>query len=123
MPDTPDMEDLARRYMDLWQEHLNTLASDQDTTKVMAQTMAMMSSSAQAFADIASASAWPSRESGNDCAPDRSPSTTPSDSDADPDVAELRRRVAALEERVAELESETAGRGSASSKGRRKNKS
>ena len=23
MPDTPDMEDLARRYMDLWQEHLN----------------------------------------------------------------------------------------------------
>ena len=36
MPDTPNMEDLARRYMDLWQEHLNTLATDQDTTMVMA---------------------------------------------------------------------------------------
>ena len=123
MPDTPDMEDLARRYMDLWQEHLNTLASDQDTTKVMAQTMAMMSSSAQAFADVASASAWPIREGGNDCTSDRSPSTAPSDSDADPGVADLHRRVAALEERLAKLESETAGRGSASSKGRRKNKS
>ena len=123
MPDTPDMKDLARRYMDLWQEHLNTLARDQDMTKVMAQTMAMMSSSAQAFADVASASAWPIRESGNDCTPDRPPSTAPSDSDADPEVAELHRRVAALEKRVAELESETVGRGSASSKGRRKNKS
>ena len=123
MPDTPDMEDLARRYMDLWQEHLNTLASDQDTTKVMAQTIAIMSSSAQAFADVISASAWPVRESGNDCTPDRSPSTAPSDSNADPDGAELHRRVAALEERVAELESETVGRGSASSQGRRKNKS
>ena len=123
MPDTPDMEDLAQRYMDLWQDHLNTLSSDQNITNVMAQTMAMMSSSAQAFADIASASAWPSRESGNDCTPDRSPSTAPSDSDADSDVAELHRRVAALEERVAELESETVGRGSASSQGRRKNKS
>ena len=123
MPDTPNMEDLARRYMDLWQEHLNTLASDQDTTKVMAQTIAIMSSSAQAFADVISASAWPVRESGNDCTPDRSPSTAPSDSNADPDGAELHRRVAALEERVAELESETVGRGSASSQGRRKNKS
>ena len=118
MPKTPDMEDLAQRYMDLWQEHLNTLASDQDTTKVMAQTMAMMSSSAQAFAHVASASAWPIRESENDCTPDRPPSTAPSDSDAGPDVAELHRRLAALEERVAELESKTAGRGSASSKGR-----
>ena len=36
MPDTPEMEDLARQYTDLWQEHLNTLATDQDTTKVMA---------------------------------------------------------------------------------------
>ena len=115
MPETPDMEDLARRYMDLWQEHLNTLASDQDTTKVMAQTMAVMSSSAQAFADLASASAWPIREDGNDYTPDRSPPTAPSDSDADSDVAELHRRVAALEERLAKLESETAGRGSTSS--------
>ena len=34
MPDTFDTEDLARPYMDLWQEHLNTLAGDQDTDKV-----------------------------------------------------------------------------------------
>ena len=36
MPDTFDTEDLARPYMDLWQEHLNTLPGDQDTDIVMA---------------------------------------------------------------------------------------
>ena len=58
MPDTPDMEDLAQRYMDLWQDHLNTLSSDQNITNVMAQTMAMMSSCAQAFVDAAFPGEW-----------------------------------------------------------------
>ena len=34
MLDTLVTEDLARRCMDLWQEHLYTLAGDQDTHKV-----------------------------------------------------------------------------------------
>ena len=34
MSDTFDTEDLARPYMDLWQEHLNILVGDQDTDKV-----------------------------------------------------------------------------------------
>ena len=123
MPDTPDMEDLARRYMDLWQEHLNTLARDQDMTKVMAQTMAMMTSGAQAFVDATGASFRPTRERGDDSSPDRPPSTAPPDGDAATDIAELHRRIAALEERVAELESETSRCGIKPGKGHRKNKS
>ena len=123
MPDTPNMEELAQRYMNLWQEHLDTLAGDQDTTKVVAQTMAMMSFAAQAFVNATSASVWPTQETQDEDTSDQPPSNAASDGDAAPDVAEFGRRLAALEKRVAKLESETAGSGSTSSKGRRKNKS
>ena len=123
MPDSPDLEDLARKYMNLWQEHLNALAGNQDAANVMAQTMAMMSSGAQAFADAAGASAPPSPEGGNDSTSDRPPSTAHSDGDTGPDVADLNQRLTALEERVAELESRTSGHGIATGKGHRENKS
>ena len=76
------MEDLARQYMDLWQEHLNTLASDQNRTKVMAQTMAMMTSGPHAFVDSNSASFRPTPEGGDDSSPNRPPSITPPDGNA-----------------------------------------
>ena len=41
MPDTIDMEDLARLYMDLWQEHLNMLAGNQDKVKVNGDPIAL----------------------------------------------------------------------------------
>lgn len=123
MPNSPDLEDLARKYMDLWQEHLNALAGNQEATNVMAQTMAMMSSGAQAFADAAGASAPHPPEGGNDSTPDRPPSTAHSNGDSGPNVPDLNQRLTALEERVAELESRTSGRGSATGKRHRKNKS
>ena len=123
MPNSPDLEDLAQKYMNLWQEHLNALAGSPDASNVMAQTMAMMSSGAQAFADAAGASVPPSPAGRNDSTPDRPQSTAHSDGDAGLDVANLHQRLTALEERVAELKTRTSGRGSATGKGRRKNKS
>ena len=123
MPETPDMEDLARRYMDLCQEHLNTLAGNQDTTHLRAQTLAMMTSGAQAFANAPGASFGPTQEGGDDRFPDRPPSTAASNDDSGPNLDELRRRIAALEERVAELKSGTSECGIASGEGYRGNES
>ena len=108
MPDTPDMEDLARRYLDLWQENLNALTHDQDAAKVMAQTMAMMSSGAQAFASAAQSAAAAGSDHDHDPTSERAAPPPPVDGDPGLDVAELHRRLAALEGRVAELESEVA---------------
>lgn len=108
MPDTPDMEDLARRYLDLWQENLNALAHDQDAAKVMAQTMAMMSSGAQAFASAAQSAAAAGSDHDHDPTSERAAPAAPVDGDPGLDVAELHRRLAALEGRVTALESEVA---------------
>jgi len=103
------MNDLARRYMDLWHEHLDAVANDQDTAKVLAETMAMMSSGAQAFAAQAQDQAQAAATGGSH---DRQPvGTAPAaaaDGGAGADGAQFHERLAALEKRVAELESEVA---------------
>ena len=123
MPENPDMKDLARRYLDLWQEQLTTLAGDQDMAKVMSEAMTMMSSGTQAFVDAAGKSVRTTPEEGDDRTPERPPPTAPDHGNSVLDIAEFHQRLAALEKRVAELESEATGRGSTSSKGRRKHKS
>lgn len=105
--DTPDLDQLARKYLDLWQEHLNALAEDGETMEIMARTMALMNSGAAVFASAA----------GDQAANEQSASDTPSGpasaksetagaahEPASPDLARCLERIAALERRVAELE-------------------
>jgi hypothetical protein len=102
-PPPPDMQDLARRYLDLWQDHLKAVAEDADTSETLAQTMALMSSGTQAFADAATKAA--SRDDADNHTDGAAPvAATSGDADARSD--ELARRIAALEKRVVELESE-----------------
>ena len=98
--DNLDVNDLAKRYMDLWQEHLNAVAGDKNTAEVMARTMAVMSSGAQAFAAGAGHDF-----SGN---PPRPEAAAASDGHPVAERAQLLGRLAALEGRVAQLESELA---------------
>ena len=37
MSDPPDIESLARRYLDLWQQNISAAAADPDTARALAQ--------------------------------------------------------------------------------------
>jgi len=57
MSDTPDLDELAERYLDLWQDQMSALASDPEFAEVMNR---LMASSAAAMPDVAAAwAAWP----------------------------------------------------------------
>lgn len=43
MADTPDLDDLAKRYLDLWQEQLRAMASDPETVASVSRLFAAMS--------------------------------------------------------------------------------
>ena len=52
MADTPDPQELARRYLDLWQQHLTQAATDPELTAGMAKLLQVM--------PMAGAPYWPS---------------------------------------------------------------
>jgi len=51
MSENPDLDELARKYLDLWQQHMSALAKDGETAEVLANTIAMMNTGAASFAD------------------------------------------------------------------------
>ena len=55
MAKPPDLQDLAKQYLDLWQDQLGGVPKDPQTVEIMAQTMELMNSGAQAFANLATA--------------------------------------------------------------------
>lgn len=50
MPDAPDLEVLARRYLDLWQDQMAAMAGDPAVVEAMSRTFALMTQGAAAFA-------------------------------------------------------------------------
>ncbi len=147
MSDTPDLDELAERYLDLWQDQMTALASDPEFAEVMNR---LLASSAAAMPDLAAAWAkWPAAMAGlgaggrtqdgkaaeqTDGGPGtartggkgrtraakRSPrakAAAVAPGDRGADLVELARRLAALEDRVAALESNP-GRGRGSARGR-----
>ena len=56
-PPPPDMQDLARSYLELWQDHLKAVARDADISETLARTTALMSSVAEAFVEASSKAA------------------------------------------------------------------
>lgn len=100
--DAGDFDKLARRYLDLWQNQLSGLASDQALTEQIARLFAaantQVASAMQAVQGAHHASQASSAETGTSAA-----ASSPGHG-AD-DVGELRKRVEALEVRIAELES------------------
>lgn len=81
MSDPPDLDDLARCYLDLWQDQLSALADDDEVAEVMARTLELMTPGA-ALARNARADADDRAhpEDGTQAAP-------PARGGADPDLA------------------------------------
>jgi uncharacterized small protein (DUF1192 family) len=120
MTKPPDLDALARQYLDLWQDQLAGMAQDPEVTEMMARTVELMNTNMAAFtlfaqSALGAATGRPksTKVNGHDTpAPQRRtpPATAGSKAAAaasgDPnlDVDELLRRIAALEKRLAALE-------------------
>ena len=114
MSEPPDLDALAKRYLDLWQDQLGAVSKDRETAEIMAQTMELMNAGATAFATMAAAQENPNKGNADDdanAAPTDTPRTdrgtaaaaaAPGASDSDLD--ELARRLERLEKRLDTLE-------------------
>jgi hypothetical protein len=102
MSEPPDLDALAKQYLNLWQQQLGGISKDQQTAEIMAQTMELMNAGASAFATMAT-----QNQGYADADASSSPSTAASGASpgaSDLDVAELARRIARLEKRLDSLE-------------------
>jgi hypothetical protein len=113
-----DLEALARRYLDLWQEQVASMATDPKVAEAVAAGVAMMNQGASAFAQAVNL------KTGNPkpgTADERTPAgpapaaAAPDDPRLDGD--QLARRLAAVEERLAALEA-ALGAGGGRTKGK-----
>ena len=105
MSEPPDLDALAKQYLNLWQQQLGGISKDQQTAEIMAQTMELMNAGASAFATMAT------QNQGNaDADASSSPSTAAGGATPgapDPDLAELARRLERIEKRLDILEAGT----------------
>ena len=100
MNDAFDLNELARRYLDLWQQHLLQTAKDPDLTADLATIMEMM----QVFSVSPKMAETPIDETTQ-----RATSTATTSDGRNGDIFELRRRLAAVEERLVALEEQPGG--------------
>ncbi len=144
MSERVDIDELARRYLDLWQDQMTALAGDREFAESLQKLMTAMGTARDAAATAAPEfqRAWmgvmtgqqpgqqpgqkpgqPTKATADDGTPGRAPgapaaATAPDGGSADLD--QLARRLAALEERIAALEAGAKpSRGSAPGKSRK----
>ncbi|MEQ8805394.1 MAG: hypothetical protein RIE16_06435, partial [Rhodospirillales bacterium] len=128
MADQPDLDQLAKQYLDLWQDHMRSMAADPQVTETVSQVTQMMTGSATAFAALAQQALNAGKQPPNPTEPS---THDPSDDGrgaagpapggagtqapgaahggADLDMAELARRLDGIERRLAALEAGTGG--------------
>jgi len=113
MSEPPDLDALAKRYLDLWQDQLGGISKDQQTAEIMAQTMELMNAGAAAFASMVAAQGnlnkgYPDADAaptaGKPNAPPGTAAAAAPSGASDPDLDELARRLDRLEERLDTLE-------------------
>ncbi|MBT3238190.1 MAG: hypothetical protein HOK06_03185 [Rhodospirillaceae bacterium] len=113
--DKTNIDELAGRYIDLWQKHLAALSADGEVAELVAKSVELMNSSAATIAamnlgeheNAGATSGNPWAQAGFQGGATAAGATH---GNPDHDVDELTRRIAELEERVAELESRPAKR-------------
>ncbi len=113
MTETPNLDELARQYLDLWQEHLSDLAADEEMAEAIAKSIELMNGSAAAIArmtaqNAAEESKDTTYDEGHSSTINQDPGTaTPGPAYGNPDdvLDQLSRRIAQLEKRIAKLES------------------
>jgi hypothetical protein len=111
MPEPPDLANLAKRYVDLWQDQLSAMAADPELAESMARLFAALVPPAWAR--------WPGAARNEAAAPAGAAATGTPSHDGDGGVAEFARRLAAVEERLAALESGAHGNGAGTRSKRR----
>jgi ubiquinone biosynthesis protein UbiJ len=117
-PDGTILDDIARQLLDTWQDHLTRAAQDPETQQSLAQMVGLFTQSMAAFAKNATApfsapASRPEEQNNDDATPSPAQkaathgatAATAASEPANHDVAQLLRRIAALEQRVATLES------------------
>jgi hypothetical protein len=129
----PSLDELAKRYLDLWQDQMTALAADPETARLMGRSLQLWASAGPAgWQGI-----WQAAADGLKGHPgtvfdhaafapffkqaDGTASAGSASGNGGGDVAELRRRLAELETRVAGLASEPGGAGKSPRKRTRKN--
>lgn len=114
MTETPDLDALARQYLDLWQQHLSELAGDGETADAIAKSIELMNGSAAAFARMAeNASLQPREQPHGDTTehPSGAQAPGPAPEPSDDVLDRLSRRIGELEKRIHVLESASGGKG------------
>jgi 16S rRNA G527 N7-methylase RsmG len=136
MSEQADLDELARRYLDLWQDQMTALAGDREFTEALQQlmtTMGMAGEMATAAAPQFQRAWWgmmtgqqPSQQteaSADDGTGGRAPGAPAAAAAPDGgglDLDQLARRLATLEQRIAALEAGVKrGRGGAAGKSRK----
>lgn len=132
MSERVDIDELARRYLDLWQDQMTALAGDRDFAESLQKLMTAMGAAGGAAGDAAGDAAataapefqraWmgvmtgqppgqppgqPTKATADDGTPGRasgSPAAATAPDGGSADLDQLARRLAALEERIATLE-------------------
>ena len=112
MADTPNPEDLARLYLEFWQQPLAGLTRDPQVAESIARMFDLMTAGAASFAKIVAGQAAGAEGPGapggagrQNQRPDAAPAAHPKASAAiDARLDQIARRVAELERRVAGLE-------------------
>ena len=115
MSDAPDPSELARRYLDLWQQHLLQAANDPDLSASLAKMAEMMPGMPGVT--------WPPTQgTPHDGTAKGTASAAGASGSSDDDIGELRRRLAAAEKRLDALEGKSRGtrKRAAKASGRRK---
>ena len=116
---TPDLENLARRFLDLWQDQLAAMASDPEAAESLNRLMALAGPAGAAFATTygqTKPGESPAHDghAQTDPAPEAAPGTKTAASapgDGDGHMDELLRRLGDVEKQLAELESRPGGAG------------
>ena len=111
MTEPPEIEELAKRYLDLWQDHVSGLSNDPEwmaaMTRLFSSFSTMQTADAAAKPDFDAFNAWLGGtfgDSQSEAAATGPAASTDSPADGGHDIHELERRVAALEKRLAKLE-------------------
>ncbi len=119
MAKPPDLDALAKQYLDLWQDQLGGVTENEEAAEIMARTVELMNSGAATFAAMAMAATQARDNRGdNDADAPASRSEWPFEPEpgsgatsaaaasfsSDHDLAEFARRLEQLEKRVAALE-------------------
>jgi len=101
--DPPDLESLARRYLDLWQDQVAALAEDADLAEQIGRLLALFGSAMKTGATTGQGKAGDASTTDDHPAAGAAAAAL-SPGDGDGRVARLARRLADVERRLARLE-------------------